>query len=94
MHYNEVKHSWNPALEMLRLEILLEALCTVLSRLVFRFNRCVCGMDTPNPGIQMTVKTFQILPPIYKIITLTTVTEHFPLFVVIPPAALLFVQES
>lgn len=55
---------------MLRLAILLEALRTMPSALVFRFNRCVCAVDTPQPipAIQVTVKAFKILPPIHKII--------------------------
>lgn len=81
---------------MLRLAILLEALCSKLSSFKV-FNRFVCGMDTPqpNPAIQMTVKAFQILPPIqYKMITFKDNYSPVLLVVVIPPAALLSVQES
>lgn len=80
---------------MLRLAILLEALCSKLSSFKV-FNRFVCGMDTPqpNPAIQMTVEAFQILPPIHKIITFKDNYSPVSLVVVIPPAALLSVQES
>lgn len=71
--------------EMLRWAILLQALCTMLSRLVLRFLGLTdLSVAWTHPAIQMTVKAFQILPPIYKIITFNDNYHTFPIICCYP----------